>query len=82
MKQKGWRFWCDHNGRIRNFVVGHRDEETARRAIQTFEPAITDLNFVSKARVPWSLIRMFGFGCRRGTGIEFRAVPGQHLSGR
>jgi hypothetical protein len=58
--KEGWRFWCDHDGRIRDFVVGHQDEEAARRAVQTYDPSITDLCFVSKARVPWSLIRMFG----------------------
>jgi hypothetical protein len=57
--KQGWRFWCDHDGRIRDFVVGHQDEEAAKRAVQTYDPSITDLCFVSKSRVPWSLIRMF-----------------------
>jgi len=58
--EEGWLFSCDHDGRIRDFVVGHQNEETARCAVQTSDPTITDLCFVSKKRVPWSLIRMFG----------------------
>jgi hypothetical protein len=60
--EEGWRFWVEHNGRIRDLLVGghHQNEESARRAVQTDDPTITDLNFVSKARVPWSLIRLFG----------------------
>jgi hypothetical protein len=89
--EEGWRFWCDHDGRIRDFVVGHQDEETARRAVQTYDPTVTDLDFVSKERVPWSLIRMFGlagggarewFGLLPAStypvgGVEAWPVPGQ-----
>jgi hypothetical protein len=58
--EQGWLFACDHHGRICLFLVGHQDEGTARRAVQTYDAAITDLNFVSKSRVPWSLIRLAG----------------------
>jgi hypothetical protein len=69
--EEGWQFWVDHNGRIRQFMVGHPDEETARRAVQTYDPTITDLNFVSKAHLPGDLIARLGLA---GKGVEWNPV--------
>jgi hypothetical protein len=67
----GWQFWYNDNGRIRQFMVGHENEETAKRAIQTHDPNLTDLNCVTSSRVSWDLIALLGLV---GTGIEWNPV--------
>ena len=70
-EKEGWQFWCNHNGRIRQFIVGHENEETAKGAIQTYDPTINNLNFVSKSRVSWELIEQLDLN---GRGTEFVPV--------
>lgn len=76
----GWEFWINDNGRIREFIVGHENEELAKLIIQTRYPKLTFLNFVSKQRIPWAVIEMLKLD--GGTGTEFAAVgePGNTLT--
>ncbi len=56
--EPGWIFWiAQHDGRIRNFTVGEENEDAAKLAIQTADPSVTFLNFVSKLRAPADLIK-------------------------
>jgi hypothetical protein len=73
MAKEGWEFYCDDNGRTRRFMVGEENEETAKRAVQTFAPELTDLNFVSKSRVSWHLIEQLGL---IGKGAEWNLSQG------
>jgi hypothetical protein len=70
-EKQGWQFWCNDNGRIRQFMVGHEDEQTARLAVQTHDPHLTDLNFVSKSRLPWNVVELLNLV---GRGIEWNPV--------
>jgi hypothetical protein len=69
----GWEFWINHNGRIRQFIVAHENEETARGIVETLDPNVTGLNFVSKQHMPWNVIEMLGLA--EGAALEFQAVP-------
>jgi hypothetical protein len=40
-EKQGWQFWCNDNGRIRQFMVGHEDEQTARLACAVFVVGLT-----------------------------------------
>ncbi len=79
--QPGWIFYFEHEGRIRNFIVGEENEDAAKLAIQRDHPGITFLSFVSHQRAPAELIRFLGLA--GGKTMEWvPASPGELLSPR
>jgi hypothetical protein len=72
-------FFIEHNGRLRHFMVGAEDEETAKLAVQQLDPTVNFLNFVSKMRAEARLINMLGL--TGGKVMEWLpGNPGEKLS--